>query len=121
VVRGDQWPLLVYVKQVFDPEEPWDGLFRSELLVWVRARLFLFSLLTTLRAGVQAHLHLTQFSRERGQSNEVRQRSYPRHDSRDAGFLSLRSYAGGHAIHPYPINTEHPAATLRFVVIVGLL
>jgi hypothetical protein len=35
VVRGDQWPLLVYAKQVFDPEEPWDGLFRSELLVWV--------------------------------------------------------------------------------------
>jgi len=37
-VRGDQWPLLVYAKQVFDPEEPWDGLLRSKLLVWVRTR-----------------------------------------------------------------------------------
>ena len=36
VVRGDQWPLLVYAKQEFNPEEPWDGLLRSELLVWVR-------------------------------------------------------------------------------------
>jgi len=35
-VRGDQWPLLLYAKQKFDPEEPWDGLLRSELLIWVR-------------------------------------------------------------------------------------
>jgi hypothetical protein len=34
-VRGDQWPLLVYASQEFNPEEPWDGLFRSQLLVWV--------------------------------------------------------------------------------------
>jgi hypothetical protein len=39
IVRGDQWPLLVYAKQRFNPEEPWDGLFRSELLVWVRTHL----------------------------------------------------------------------------------
>jgi hypothetical protein len=42
IVRGDQWPLLVYAKQRFNPEEPWDGLFRSELLVWVRTH-FLFT------------------------------------------------------------------------------
>ena len=35
-VRGDQWPLLVYANQEFNSEAPWDGLFRSELLVWVR-------------------------------------------------------------------------------------
>jgi hypothetical protein len=34
-VRGDQWPLLLYTKQEYDPEEPWDGFFRSELLLWV--------------------------------------------------------------------------------------
>ncbi|KAM6503022.1 hypothetical protein JOM56_002999 [Amanita muscaria] len=39
-VRGDQWPLLVYAKQKFDPEEPWDGLFRSELLVWAYKHIF---------------------------------------------------------------------------------
>ena len=35
-VHGDQWPLLVYANQEFNPEEPWDGLFRSQLLAWVR-------------------------------------------------------------------------------------
>ena len=34
-VRGDQWPLLVYANQEFDPEDPWNGLFRSRLLIWV--------------------------------------------------------------------------------------
>jgi len=34
-VSGDQWPMLVYADQEYDPEEPWDGLFRSRLLVWV--------------------------------------------------------------------------------------
>jgi hypothetical protein len=31
---------MLYAKQQFDPEEPWDGLFRSELLVWVCTLLF---------------------------------------------------------------------------------
>ncbi|KAM6493058.1 hypothetical protein JOM56_011192, partial [Amanita muscaria] len=39
-VRGDQWPLLVYAKQKFDSEEPWEGLFRSELLVWAYKHIF---------------------------------------------------------------------------------
>ena len=34
-VRGDQWPMLVYANQEYDEEEPWVGLFRSQLLVWV--------------------------------------------------------------------------------------
>ena len=34
VVHGDQWPMLVY-EDKYDPEEPWHGLFRSKLLVWV--------------------------------------------------------------------------------------
>jgi hypothetical protein len=38
-VRGDQWPMLVYADQEYDPEEPWEGLFRSRILVWVRMHL----------------------------------------------------------------------------------
>ena len=34
-VRGDQWPMLVYADQEYDPQEPWEGLFRSQILVWV--------------------------------------------------------------------------------------
>ena len=35
-VRSDQWPMLVYADQEYDPQEPWEGLFRSQILVWVR-------------------------------------------------------------------------------------
>lgn len=34
-VAGDQWPLLLYTDCNYNPEEPWDGLFRNQLLVWV--------------------------------------------------------------------------------------
>ena len=34
-VSGDQWPLLLYEDQRYDPDEPWDGLFRCKLLVSV--------------------------------------------------------------------------------------
>ena len=34
-VSGDQWPLLLYEDQKYDLDEPWDGLFRCKLLVWV--------------------------------------------------------------------------------------
>jgi hypothetical protein len=59
-VCGDQWPLLVYEDQNYDPEEPWDGLFRSRLLVWVR-RPYLFVIMYLISGtGVQTHLHLAQ-------------------------------------------------------------
>jgi hypothetical protein len=35
IVRGDQWPLLVYRGHVYDPENPWLGLFRGVILVSV--------------------------------------------------------------------------------------
>jgi len=56
-VRGDQWPLLVYAKQEFNPEEPWDGLLRSELLVWVRTRSSP-SVGCSLRSLMQAYKHV---------------------------------------------------------------
>ena len=34
-VRGDQWPLLLFANQEYDPDDPWEGLFRNQLLVWV--------------------------------------------------------------------------------------
>ncbi|KAF6749078.1 hypothetical protein DFP72DRAFT_756639, partial [Ephemerocybe angulata] len=32
-VPGNHWPLFVYRDEVYDPEEPWKGLFRSKLLL----------------------------------------------------------------------------------------
>ena len=34
-MAGDQGTLLLYADCKYDPEEPWDGLFRNKLLVWV--------------------------------------------------------------------------------------
>ena len=36
LVRGDQWPLFLYADLAYDPQDPWNGLLRSELLVAVR-------------------------------------------------------------------------------------
>jgi len=35
IVCGDQWPILVYANQEYNPEDPWNSLFRSQLLIWV--------------------------------------------------------------------------------------
>ncbi|KAG2737594.1 hypothetical protein P692DRAFT_20761377 [Suillus brevipes Sb2] len=32
-VSGDQWPLFVYANEAYDPDDPWNGLLRSRLLV----------------------------------------------------------------------------------------
>ena len=34
-VSGDQWPIFLYYGYTFDPDDPWNGLFRSSLLVSV--------------------------------------------------------------------------------------
>lgn len=34
-VAGDQWPILLYRDEIYDPERPWVGLFRNRLLVLV--------------------------------------------------------------------------------------
>ena len=41
-VLGDQWPLFLYADYTYDPEDPWNGLLRSGLLVSVRS--FIFSI-----------------------------------------------------------------------------
>jgi hypothetical protein len=35
VVSGDQWPIFLYNGYTYDSEDPWNGLFRSSLLVSV--------------------------------------------------------------------------------------
>ncbi|KAG1776909.1 hypothetical protein EV702DRAFT_1179795 [Suillus placidus] len=34
MVRGDQWPMFLYAGYVYDPEDPWKGLLRSEILIF---------------------------------------------------------------------------------------
>ncbi|KAG1896779.1 uncharacterized protein F5891DRAFT_1130157 [Suillus fuscotomentosus] len=33
-VRGDQWPMFLYAGYVYNPEDPWTGLLRSEILIF---------------------------------------------------------------------------------------
>jgi len=40
VVCGDQWPILMYADQEYDPEDPWEGLFRSRFLVYAFKHIF---------------------------------------------------------------------------------
>jgi hypothetical protein len=35
VITGDQWPVFLFSEYKYDPENPWNGLFRSSLLVTV--------------------------------------------------------------------------------------
>ena len=35
LVPGDQWPLFVYSGQLFDPEDPLKGLFKSKMMIQV--------------------------------------------------------------------------------------
>jgi hypothetical protein len=34
-VRGDQWPYFLYTDEKYDPNDPWLGLLRSQLLIMV--------------------------------------------------------------------------------------
>jgi hypothetical protein len=34
-VSGDQWPIFLYHGYSYDPDDPWNGLFRSSLLIYV--------------------------------------------------------------------------------------
>ncbi|KAG1895078.1 uncharacterized protein F5891DRAFT_1194588 [Suillus fuscotomentosus] len=35
-VHGDQWPMFLYTGYHYDPDEPWKGLLRSEILIFIR-------------------------------------------------------------------------------------
>ncbi|KAG1844356.1 hypothetical protein F4604DRAFT_1689115 [Suillus subluteus] len=32
-ISGDQWPLLLYANKAYDPDDPWNGLLRTRLLI----------------------------------------------------------------------------------------
>jgi len=57
-VAGDQWPLLLYADCEYDPEEPWDGLFRNKLLVWVRFQCLIYGIHFVEARDLQAFKHI---------------------------------------------------------------
>jgi|HubBroStandDraft_3_1064219.scaffolds.fasta_scaffold41812_1 hypothetical protein len=61
MVPGDQWPAFLYAGLDYDPEDPWKGLFKNQILVSV-SRLFSFipaiALTVATHPGIQARLHV---------------------------------------------------------------
>ena len=51
-VAGDQWPIFLYANYAYDPEDPWNGLLRSGLLISARPHRILvhLKLITFLKA-----------------------------------------------------------------------
>jgi hypothetical protein len=43
-VRGDQWLYFLYADLAYDPDDPWNGLLRNQLLVYVSIMLLLLLL-----------------------------------------------------------------------------
>jgi hypothetical protein len=40
IVAGDEWPIFLYQGEQYNPEDPWNGLFRNPVLVSVSADSF---------------------------------------------------------------------------------
>jgi hypothetical protein len=57
LVCGDQWPIFLYAHHAYDPEDPWCGLLRSRLLVYVSAHSF-FRYFIHYRVFSQAYKHV---------------------------------------------------------------
>jgi hypothetical protein len=90
-VAGDQWPLLLYHGYNFDPDDPWNGLFRSSILVSVSSTIWGYISCYTLInfAGIQTYFHISKFCRERTQGNTIWQCTNSRDDPCYTGFNRL--------------------------------
>jgi hypothetical protein len=65
-VSGASWPLFVYKNEEYDEDEPWNGLFRSRILVKVRYHDVLSpSNLSTGRRRSSMYLHPPALSRKK--------------------------------------------------------
>lgn len=58
MVSGDQWPILIYQGYNYDAEDPWNGLFRSSLLVSVSSTNWLRQLFEHYWPRCQGYKHI---------------------------------------------------------------
>jgi len=64
-VQGDQWPFFLYADLVYDPDDPWNGLLRNQLLVFIsEAALAMLFEPVYFHIGLQTHLHLSKLGRQ---------------------------------------------------------
>jgi hypothetical protein len=60
-VRGDQWPMFLYAGYVYGSEDPWKGLLKSEILIFVSLLSSITASLQFSFAGFQARLYISEF------------------------------------------------------------
>ena len=124
-VAGDQWPLLVYADCAYDPEEPWEGLFRNKLLVWVRPWPLTskYSQLTNLQlTGIQAYIYFPELGWPGSQGNKVWERSHSRYDTGNDRVTCVCCHAST-SLEPgndCSLNCNLPAS-IRSIICVGVL
>jgi hypothetical protein len=61
-VCGDQWPIFLYAGCIYDPEDPWKGLLRSDMLIFISSVYLTFSLIAVSFVGFQTCIHVTKLS-----------------------------------------------------------
>jgi hypothetical protein len=95
-VSGDQWPVFLYHGYSYDPEDPWNGLFQSTILISVRTSPLRYPIYNDMHclSGIQAHIHVSQFGQERAKGYTIRQHAHTWHDLSDHAFNRLRSHPG---------------------------
>lgn len=95
IVPGDQWSIFLYYGFAYDPEDPWNGLFRSAILISVSLSTLIFWTTTEFNtAGVQTYIYFTELRRKRAESYSLGKCTYPRHDFRLVTLNSLCMYPG---------------------------
>lgn len=66
---GENWPIVLYRDEAYNPEEPWDGLLQGKLLVMVHpsSPLFFYMIYDLTQfdfTDLQVHFHLAVLRRE---------------------------------------------------------
>ena len=57
---SDQWPIFLYANYIYNPDDPWNGLLRSTIMIFVSvyfARAFSLQFLVPL--GIQTYIHIS--------------------------------------------------------------
>jgi len=123
IVCGDQWPMLVYANQEYDPKDPWNGLFKSQLLIWVSSVHSCATYVLLVLIG-QAYKHI--FTSPSSMEKEVK--ATISGNARIHGMKQVTTASLAYVVtqvhlvlrfHHY--TTDHLAAPLRIVIFLGLL
>jgi len=123
IVCGDQWPMLVYANQEYDSEDSWNGLFRSQLLIWVSSTHSCATYILLVLIG-QAYKHI--FTSPSSIEKEVKATKSGNARIHGMKWVTMASLAyivtQVHlAVMFHHYATDHLAAPICTVILLGLL